>query len=113
MDVAKAVNLALALALEFAMLAALGYWAFGLAHGGWMGAVAAAIAIAAAIALWAIWGAPKSARRLKMPGLLLFKIVIFGLAVTCLWVAGQPVWAVALALLTALNLALAGLWGQQ
>lgn len=110
---AKGANLALALLLEFAMLAAFGYWAFGAAHGGWTGAVAALVIIAIAIGLWAVWGAPKSVRRLKMPGLLVFKIVMFGLAVIGLWAAGQPVWALVLAVATAINLLLANIWGQQ
>ena len=113
MDMAKGANLALALLLEFAMLAAFGYWAFGAAHGGWVGAIAAGVIIAVAIALWAVWGAPKSTRRLRMPGLLVFKIVMFGLAVIGLWVAGQPVWAPVLAVATAINLLLANVWGQQ
>ena len=112
MDILKAGNLGLAFALELVMLLAFGYWAFSAAPGGWLSWLAALAIIATAVAIWAIWGAPKSARRLKMPGLLVFKVVIFALAVIGLWVAGQPVWALVLAVVTAINLVLAGLWGQ-
>ena len=112
MDTLKTGNLGLAFALELVMLAAFGYWAFAAAPGGWLSWLAALAIIVAAIAIWALWGAPKSARRLKMPGLLVFKIAMFGLAVIGLWVAGQPVWALMLAVVTAINLVLAGLWGQ-
>lgn len=112
MDILKAGNLGLAFALELVMLAAFGYWAFAAAPGGWLSWLAALAIIAVAVAIWAVWGAPKSARRLKMPGLLVFKIAMFGLAVVGLWVAGQPVWALMLAVVTAINLVLAGLWGQ-
>jgi hypothetical protein len=112
MNTLKGANLALAFVLELLMLVAFACWAFVAGHGSWAGTLAAVVIVVVAIALWAIWGAPKSARRLKMPGLLVFKLVIFGLAVVGLWAAGQPVWAVLLALLTALNLVLAGLWDQ-
>ena len=112
MDILKTGNLGLAFALELVMLAAFGYWAFAAAPGGWLSWLAALAIVAVVIAIWAVWGAPKSTRRLKMPGLLVFKIAIFGLAVIGLWVAGQPVWALALAVVTAINLVLAGLWGQ-
>jgi len=113
MDILKAANLALAFAIEIVMLVALGFWALVAAPAGWVGWLAALAVVAVAIALWAIWGAPKSARRLKMPGLLMFKIGMFGAAALALWVAGQPLWAAVFAVAVALNLVLAQAWGQE
>ena len=109
---AMGANLALAFAIELMMLAALGYWAFGAAPGGWLSWLAALAIVAVAIGLWAVWGAPTSATRLKMPLLLLFKIIMFGAGVLALWAAGQSALALWFAALVVLNLVLAGVWAQ-
>lgn len=79
----------------------------------WWRFVLAIAVIAAAIVLWAIWAAPRSATRLKMPWLYVFKIAIFAVGVAALVVAGQPVWAAVFGALVALNLGLGLLWGQE
>ena len=109
---AMGANLALAFAIELMMLAALGYWAFGAAPGGWLSWLMAVAIVALAIGLWALWGAPTSATRLQMPWLLVFKIVMFGAGIVALWAAGQYSLALWFAGLVALNLVLAGIWGQ-
>ena len=65
-DLLKRVNLGLAFVLELVMLVAFGYRAYFAAPGGWLSWLAALVIVAVAIGLWAIWGAPKSARRLKL-----------------------------------------------
>ena len=61
----KQANLALALLLELGVLAALAYWGFATGA-----TILLKIALgigtpAAAILIWAIWGAPRSRRRLQ------------------------------------------------
>jgi hypothetical protein len=112
-DILNGANLALALAIEIVMLVALGYWALVTAPVGWVSWLAALAIVAVAIALWAIWGATKSARRLKMPQLLVFKVGMFGAAAVALWAAGQPLWAGVFAVAVALNLVLARARGQE
>jgi hypothetical protein len=108
----KAANLALALLIELAMLA--GFGAAGLAlplpvPWPWL---AAAVAVGLGIAVWAIWGAPRSRRRLAMPALAWFKAAMFALGVAGFAVAGQVPAAVVLGLLAALHLGLAVRWRQ-
>jgi hypothetical protein len=112
LDIIRIANLALAFLLELAMLAALGYWAFRAAPGGWLSWAAAVVVVAIAIGLWAAWGAPKSATRLAMPALLVFKIVMFGAAAIALFASGQAMWAALFAVLAVLHLALAAAFGQ-
>jgi len=112
MDTIKGANLLLAFLLELLMLWALGYWAHGLRPLGWQGWALAVLAVALAIAAWALWAAPNSGTRLGEPWLLLFKIGMFGGAAALLAAAGQARWALALALAASLNLALAWLWRQ-
>lgn len=111
MQAIKTLNLVLAFALELAMLAA--FAIAGLRLGGWMGWVAAVVAVVAGIALWAVFGAPRSPRRLQGNALLGFKVAMFGLAVVALAVAGEPGLAIAFGVLAAANLLLARAWGQE
>ena len=73
----------------------------------------AAVLVGVAIALWARWGAPKSATRLKRPQRVLFKAVMLEGGAAALTLAGQPVWAAVVAATVAVNLTLAWLWGQE
>lgn len=80
----------LAFTLELAMLAALGYWGF---YGGkkapekYLWGLGLPLL---AIALWWVWAAPKSAHRLEQPYLLVFKLILFGVASFGLYRSGLP-----------------------
>lgn len=113
MAILKGANLLLAFLLELAMLAAFGYWAHGVADAAWLRWPLVVLMVGMLTALWAVVAAPKSPRRLGLPGLTLFKIGIFGLAALALAGAGQSAWGIALAAAAAVNIALARLWGQE
>ena len=106
----KAGNLALAFAVELAMLA-------GFAVVGWSATeivclrIVLAIALPAlAIVLWAVWAAPKAKKRCLKPGpLLIFKVIIFAAATLAWWLAGQGFIAAVFGTLAAINLL--GIWG--
>lgn len=107
-------NLGLALLLELTMLLALALWAESLVGMDLLtrGAVAVVL-VGGAMSLWAVWGAPRSERRLVGPALLMFKIGMFGIAALALWAAGLAWWAALFSVLVATNLALAQVWGQE
>ncbi len=102
-------NLVLAFAVELAMLA-------GFAVAGWTATPILWLRIllmvglpGIAIAMWAVWAAPKAKkRRLKSGPLLVFKIVIFSAATLAWWLAGQGFIAAIFGSLAAINLV--GIW---
>ncbi|MEO8684533.1 MAG: YrdB family protein [Devosia sp.] len=112
MEVIKGVNLGLAFAVELAMLAGLGIWAFGLSQETWVRWGLVVPVIGVAVALWAVLAAPAAATRLPEPGLTLLKIALFGATTVALAQAGQGFWALVFSVVAAGNLALAALWGQ-
>jgi hypothetical protein len=94
----RVLSLALKFVVELAAFAAFAYW--GASAGS--GATAVLLAIAApgvAIALWALFAAPRSERRLPTAARVPFELAVFGLAVVALLAAGAPVAAVVLAML--------------
>jgi hypothetical protein len=109
--VLRAANLALKFLLELAAFAALAYW--GATTGG--GAVSILLALAApavAVALWAVFAAPRSERRLGEAARIPFEIAVFAVAVFALVAAGAPVPALLLAALVLVNTALLTVLGQ-
>lgn len=106
-------NLALAFVLELAMVAAYATWALGLDASPWMRWTLAAVTVMAAMAIWGVWAAPKASKRLRMPGLLVLKLALFGLAVAALATSGHPLLAASFGGLVVLNLVLAAAWDQQ
>jgi hypothetical protein len=113
LELLKNANLALAFALELAMLAAYATWALGLDASPWMRWTLAAVLVIAAIAIWGVWAAAHSSRRLRMPGLLVLKLALFGLAVAALATSRHERLAASFGGLVVLNLALAAAWDQQ
>ena len=99
-------NLALAFAVELGMLA-------GFASAGWAATpilwlrLLLAVALPGiAIAMWAVWAAPKAKKRRLKPGpLFLFKLIIFGFATLAWWLAGMGLIAAIFGVLAAINLA--------
>lgn len=102
----KAGNLALAFAVELAMLA--GFAAAGWAATPilWLRLILAVVLPGIAVLLWAIWAAPKAKKktRLKPRPLLLFKLAIFASATLAWWLAGMELIAAIFGSLAAINL---------
>jgi len=101
----RAVNLGVKFLLELGAFAAFAYWGATVADG----AAAIVLAVAApgvAIGLWSVLAAPKSPRRLSRALRVPFELGVFGLAVSALLVAGQPVAAIVYGMLAVLNAAL-------
>ena len=105
----RAGNLALAFAVELAMLA-------GFALAGWTATpmlwlrIVLTIALPGiAIVMWAVWAAPKAKKsRLKPAPLWVFKLIIFAAATLAWWLAGQGFVAAVFGTLAAVNLL--GIW---
>lgn len=107
----QAANLALKFLLELAAFAAFAFW--GASVGAGVLPVLLAIAApAAAIALWAVFAAPKSPRRLPLGARVPFELGIFALAALALLAAGAPLAAAIFAGAATLNAALLALLGQ-
>jgi hypothetical protein len=112
MEILKIINLALTFLLELCMLAALGYWGFTLDQGlaARLGAGLGAPILAAVV--WGKWMAPRASNRLQEPLHLIVELIIFGLAITALYAAGQPRLALAFGLIYTINVALRYVWRQ-
>ena len=95
-------NLGLAFLLEIGAL--LSFAAVGVLLLGWMQLVGGIAGAAVFVALWGVYAAPRSKRRLKGQRLLLFKAIIFAVAGAILVLIGQPVWALLLVVLAGVNL---------
>lgn len=102
-------NLLLAFAVELAMLAAFAVAGWSATQILWLRIVLAVALPGIAIAMWAVWAAPKAKKRRLKPGpLLLFKLIIFGFATLAWWLAGQGFIAAIFGTLAAINLV--GIW---
>jgi hypothetical protein len=96
----RMLSLALKFLLELAAFAALSYW------GAQTSVLLAIAAPALAVALWAVFAAPRSERRMAMPGRAFLELGVFGLAAVALLAAGAPAAAVLLAALSLVSAAL-------
>ena len=102
-------NLVLAFAVELAMLAGFAVAGWAATPILWLRIVLALALPGLAIAMWAVWAAPKARKRRLKPGpLLLFKLAIFGAATIAWWLAGQGFIAAIFGTLAAINLL--GIW---
>jgi len=105
----KAGNLALAFAVELGMLAAFAAAGWAATPIPWLRVVLAVALPGIAIAMWAVWAAPKAKKRRLKPGpLLLFKFVIFSFATLAWWLAGMGLIAAIFGVLAAVNVL--GIW---
>ena len=101
----KAGNLALAFAVEIAMLAAFAVAGWTATPILWLRLLLTIALPGIAIAMWAVWAAPKAKKRRLKPGpLLVFKLIIFGFATLAWWLAGQGFIAAIFGVLAAINL---------
>lgn len=111
MTVLRGANLALKFLLELAAFAAFAVWGASVGHG----VVPVLLAIAApalAIALWGVFAAPKSERRLSATARVPFELAVFGLAAAALFAAASTELAIAFTVVAIVNAALLGLFGQ-
>ena len=101
----KSGNLALAFAVEMAMLAGFAVAGWAATPILWLRIVLMIALPALAILMWAVWAAPKAKKRRLKPGpLLVFKIIIFAFATLAWWLAGQGLIAAIFGVLAAINL---------
>lgn len=98
----RATNLLIKFGLELAALASFAYWGTTL-HGA---AASTTVAIAGpltAAALWGVFAAPSSERRLPTPARIPFELSVFALATAALAAAGAPALAVVFGAIAVLN----------
>jgi hypothetical protein len=107
----RTTNLALAFLVEFVAFAAFAVWGSSLGDGA-ARILAAIAAPAVVVVLWAIYAAPRSARRLGPRPRLAFEVGVFGLAVAAYAAAGLPVVAVAFGAVAIANVVLLHALGQ-
>ncbi|MEU8763692.1 YrdB family protein [Streptomyces sp. NPDC048659] len=100
-------NEALAFLLELTALALLAWWGWATPGSVPAGLLLAVAAPAAAATLWGLFAAPKARIRLPLAGILAVKALVYGAATAALYVLAGPGWALAFAVVAAVNTALA------
>lgn len=113
MTVLKNANLALSFLLELCALAAVGYWGIQTGQTTLAKIVLGIGAPLLVAILWGLFAAPKAPRRLNGLSLLLFKVVVFGLAILALASTGQTTPAIIFAIVVLVNLTLSAIWRQE
>lgn len=107
----KQFNLGLRFMLELALLIIFAYWGFQ-THtdtASWLLGLGTPVAAAA---VWGVFLAPKSQRRLQNPSRFWLEIALFGLAVLALLDAQRAAAAVLFGVLVAINMLLMKIWKQ-
>lgn len=107
MNALRALNLALKFVLELAAMAAFAIWGAS-ADGAVLAVLLAVITPALAIALWGIFAAPRSPRRLPTRARIPFELTVFALAALALLASGHETVAIIFAATAAINAALLG-----
>ena len=98
-------NLALAFALELAMLAGFALAGWNATQILWLRLLLTIALPGIAIVMWAVWAAPKAKKRRLQPWpLMLFKLIIFGFATLAWGLAGAGLIAAIFGTLAAINL---------
>lgn len=113
MEIIKSVNLGVAFLLELCLLAAFSYIGFHVGFDVTMGWVAG---IGLPLLVAVVWGkvlAPRATTRLKMPWLLILKLVLFTLATVGLLVTGAQSLGVWFGAISFIHFILAFLWKQE
>jgi hypothetical protein len=93
----KTVNQVVTFLLEIAMLIAYGYYGMSGSQTFLYRLLFTIFLVALVIVLWGTFAAPKSARRLKMPYLAIFRTTVFLISAFLLFQAGQKNMAIILA----------------
>ena len=112
METAVSINLALKFALELAAIAGYAYGAFALLPHPVLRWVAAVIAPAVIIVVWAVLIAPGSEQKLDLPWRIIAELIVFTGAAVLAWLAGLRVPVVAFAILVAVCETLLVVWRQ-
>jgi hypothetical protein len=113
LKILKNMNLALALLMELAMLAAFACFGF-IAGPNLPVKVILGLGLPILVAvIWAFFGAPRSKRRWQGAAYWLLRIVLFGAAAIALYFAALPILALIFALVAVLNFTLVIVWGQE
>ena len=112
MQIVKNANMALAFLLELGVLAALIYWGFSTESPLLVKIVLGIGAPVVAVLVWAILGAPNSARRLTGIWYWLLRIGFDAVGGGALFVANQPALGAIFVVVAAINCVLALLWKQ-
>ena len=97
-------NLLLALLIEIAAILAFAVAGWSATHVLWLRLLLTVGLAGVFIAAWAVWAAPRSGTRLKLPALMVFKIAVFALATAAWWYSGQSFFAAVFGILAAINL---------
>lgn len=90
----KIINQITTFLLEIAMLASLGYYGMSRSWNLLPRLLLGIGLIGIAISLWAVFAAPKSGKRLRMPYLVIFRACMFILASILLFMSGQKSYAI-------------------
>ncbi len=101
-------NLALRFLLELACLAALAYWGAGATSSDTANVAVAILAPLAAATVWGIWSAPRAPRRLSGRRLTCLELAWLGCSCVLLALAGAPLAAAILFVVTVANAAVLG-----
>jgi ABC-type Co2+ transport system permease subunit len=83
--------------LELLMLVAFGWYGYNEPTNVWLRIGLAAGLVIAAIILWAVFGSPKSTKRLRLPALAVFRAAMFLVAAFFVYRLGHPTWALVIA----------------
>jgi hypothetical protein len=102
-SIVKTANLALSFLLELCLLAAFAYWGIHTGETSTSKALLGAGAPLLTAIFWGIFMAPRASMRVGNPLYLIFKVVLFGLAVFALSAAGRSTLAWALGVLFLIN----------
>lgn len=99
----KLVNQTIVFILELIMIGWFAFFGFRLGNTTLTKYAFAVIVPVVATLLWGYWAAPKSANRLKMPYLALFRLSMFLLTSYFLYVGGQTSFAIVLAVISVIT----------
>ncbi|MEU8690126.1 YrdB family protein [Streptomyces sp. NPDC048665] len=105
-----AANELLAFLLELAALACLSWWGFTVGDDALLHVLLGLGTPVAAVALWALFAAPRARLRPRLPLVLAVKALVLGGGAAALYGVGHPVGAVAMAVVVTANTAVAELF---
>ncbi|HKJ40688.1 MAG TPA: YrdB family protein [Sunxiuqinia sp.] len=112
MNVIKQTNLLVSFLLELVLIVLFSYWGYQLGDSILTNYLFALLLPGFLIAIWGLWVAPKSKRRLKNPFRTISKLLLFSLGVLICFHTEHPVWGFIYGSIILLNVCLAKLFKQ-
>ncbi len=106
MQLIKSINQIVAFLLELGMLAAVGLWGYLQGRSLWSKYAIAILLILVAASLWGYFAAPRSAHRLSLGYLVIFKFLLFTITTLMLYNAELRNYAIVFGVLALLSLGL-------